>query len=86
MLRARRTQQTVVAYDESPDAQDDAEHELRDDLRAAIEDNQLTVQFLPNCRSGPSGWSGWKPWRAGSIRSTARSRPRASCASPRRLA
>ena len=38
----------------SPDAQDDAEHELRDNLRAAIEDNQLTVQFLPklSVRSG----------------------------------
>jgi diguanylate cyclase (GGDEF)-like protein/PAS domain S-box-containing protein len=54
MLRARRTQRTVVAYDQSPDAQDDAEHELRDNLRAAIEDNQLTVQFLPklSVRSG----------------------------------
>jgi diguanylate cyclase (GGDEF)-like protein/PAS domain S-box-containing protein len=47
MLRARRTQRTVVLYDESPDGQDDAEHQLRDNLRAAIEHNQLTVQFLP---------------------------------------
>jgi diguanylate cyclase (GGDEF)-like protein/PAS domain S-box-containing protein len=47
MLRARRTQRTVALYDESPDGQDDAEHQLRDNLRAAIEHNQLTVQFLP---------------------------------------
>jgi diguanylate cyclase (GGDEF)-like protein/PAS domain S-box-containing protein len=47
MLRARRTQRTVVLYDEAPDGQDDAEHQLRDNLRAAIEHNQLTVQFLP---------------------------------------
>ena len=47
MLRARRTQRAVVADDESPDGQDDAEHELRDNLRAAIEHNLLTVQFLP---------------------------------------
>jgi diguanylate cyclase (GGDEF)-like protein/PAS domain S-box-containing protein len=47
MLQARRTQRTVVAYDESPDGPVDAEHELRDNLRAAIEHNLLTVQFLP---------------------------------------
>jgi diguanylate cyclase len=47
MLQARRTQRTVVVHDECPDAQHDAEHELRDNLRAAIEDNLLTVQFLP---------------------------------------
>ena len=47
MLRARRTQRAVAADDEPPDGQDDAEHELRDNLRAAIEHNLLTVQFLP---------------------------------------
>jgi diguanylate cyclase (GGDEF)-like protein len=47
MLQARRMQQTVVVHGEAPDAQDDAEYELRDSLRAAIEDNLLTVQFLP---------------------------------------
>jgi diguanylate cyclase (GGDEF)-like protein/PAS domain S-box-containing protein len=47
MLQARRRRQTVVVYEESPDARDDGEHDLRDSLRAAIEDNQLTVQFLP---------------------------------------
>jgi diguanylate cyclase (GGDEF)-like protein/PAS domain S-box-containing protein len=47
MLRARRTQQTVVVHDEGSDVQDEAEHELRDNLRAAIEDNLLSVQFLP---------------------------------------
>jgi diguanylate cyclase (GGDEF)-like protein/PAS domain S-box-containing protein len=54
MLQARRTQQTVVAHDKSSDGQDDAEHELRDNLRAAIEHNLLTVQFLPklSVRSG----------------------------------
>jgi diguanylate cyclase len=34
-------------HDAAPDTQDDAEYELRDSLRAAIEDNLLTVQFLP---------------------------------------
>jgi predicted signal transduction protein with EAL and GGDEF domain len=47
MLQARRTQQTVVVHDESPEAQDESESALRDNLRAAIEDNLLTVQFLP---------------------------------------
>jgi EAL domain-containing protein (putative c-di-GMP-specific phosphodiesterase class I) len=47
MLQARRTQQTVFVHDEKPDAQDEAEHELRDNLRAAIEGNLLIVQFLP---------------------------------------
>jgi diguanylate cyclase (GGDEF)-like protein len=47
MLQARRTQRTVMVYDQCPDAQHDAEHGLRDNLRAAIEDNLLTVQFLP---------------------------------------
>jgi diguanylate cyclase (GGDEF)-like protein/PAS domain S-box-containing protein len=46
MLQARRAQQTVVVPDESPEAHD-GEHDLRDDLRAAIEDNLLTIQFLP---------------------------------------
>ncbi len=54
MLRARRTQQSVGAHDEPSDGQDDAEHELRDNLRAAIEHNLLIVQFLPklSVRSG----------------------------------
>jgi diguanylate cyclase (GGDEF)-like protein/PAS domain S-box-containing protein len=47
MLQARRTQQTIVVYDESPEARDKSEYALRDNLRAAIEDNLLTVQFLP---------------------------------------
>jgi diguanylate cyclase (GGDEF)-like protein/PAS domain S-box-containing protein len=47
MLQARRTQQTVVVHDESPEAQDKPEYALRDNLRAAIEDNLLSVQFLP---------------------------------------
>jgi diguanylate cyclase len=47
MLQARRTQQTVVVHNESPEAQDKSEYALRDGLRAAIEDNLLTVQFLP---------------------------------------
>ena len=47
MLQARRMQQTVVVHDEAPDAQADGEHDLRDSLRAAIEDNLLSVQFLP---------------------------------------
>jgi diguanylate cyclase (GGDEF)-like protein/PAS domain S-box-containing protein len=47
MLRARRAQETVVAFEEGSDAQDDGERDLRDSLRAAIEDNHLTVQFLP---------------------------------------
>jgi diguanylate cyclase len=47
MLQARRTQQTVVVHDEAPEAQDESEYALRDNLRAAIEDNLLTVQLLP---------------------------------------
>jgi diguanylate cyclase (GGDEF)-like protein/PAS domain S-box-containing protein len=47
MLQARRTQQSVVAFEQAPDTQDDGEHDLRDSLRAAIEDNHLSVQFLP---------------------------------------
>ena len=47
MLQARRTQQSVVAFEEAADAQDDGERDLRDSLRAAIEDNHLSVQFLP---------------------------------------
>jgi diguanylate cyclase (GGDEF)-like protein/PAS domain S-box-containing protein len=47
MLQARRARQIVVVYEDAPDAPDDGEHDLRDSLRAAIEDNQLTVQFLP---------------------------------------
>jgi predicted signal transduction protein with EAL and GGDEF domain len=47
MLQARRTQQTVVIHVELPEAQDDAECQLRDDLLDAIESNLLTVEFLP---------------------------------------
>jgi diguanylate cyclase (GGDEF)-like protein/PAS domain S-box-containing protein len=47
MLQARRTQQTVVIHTGLKDTQDDAESELRDDLRNAIESNLLTVEFLP---------------------------------------
>jgi EAL domain-containing protein (putative c-di-GMP-specific phosphodiesterase class I) len=47
MLQARRTQQTVVVHEEPADDPHDAGQELRDSLRAAIEDNLLTVQFLP---------------------------------------
>jgi diguanylate cyclase (GGDEF)-like protein/PAS domain S-box-containing protein len=47
MLQGRRTRQTVVVHVELPDIQDDAEGLLRDDLRDAIENNLLTVQFLP---------------------------------------
>jgi diguanylate cyclase (GGDEF)-like protein/PAS domain S-box-containing protein len=54
MLQARRAQQTVVVPDEASDVPDDGEHDLRDDLRAAIEDNLLTVQFLPKL-SVPAG-------------------------------
>ena len=54
MLQARRTQQTVVVHEERTDAPHDAGQELRDSLRAAIEDNLLTVQFLPKL-SMPAG-------------------------------
>lgn len=47
MLQARRTRRSVMIHDASPAAPLDAEHELRDHLRAAIEDNLLSVQFLP---------------------------------------
>ena len=86
MLRARRMQQTVVAYDELPDEPADAEHELRDNLRAAIEHNLLTVQFLPQLSVKSGRLVGVEAWRAGSIRSMARWRPSASCASRKRPA
>jgi diguanylate cyclase (GGDEF)-like protein/PAS domain S-box-containing protein len=47
MLQGRRTQRTVVLHDQSTEAEDDPGHELRDSLRAAIEDNLLSVEFLP---------------------------------------
>lgn len=47
MLQARRCQERVVVHAGSAAAHDDAEAELRDDLRAAIENDRLTVQFLP---------------------------------------
>jgi diguanylate cyclase (GGDEF)-like protein/PAS domain S-box-containing protein len=47
MLQARRTQQAVVLEAESGEGEDEAEGQLRDDLRAAIENDRLTVQFLP---------------------------------------
>jgi diguanylate cyclase (GGDEF)-like protein len=47
MLQARRRQRSVVIHAECGDAPDDAECRLRDDLRRAIENDLLTVQFLP---------------------------------------
>jgi EAL domain-containing protein (putative c-di-GMP-specific phosphodiesterase class I) len=47
MLAARRSQQTVVFHGAPPPGRDDAEAELRDDLHEAIENNLLTVEFLP---------------------------------------
>jgi diguanylate cyclase len=47
MLEARRTQRTVVVHDQGAEAERDAAQELRDSLRAAIEDNLLSVEFLP---------------------------------------
>lgn len=47
MLLARRTQQTIMFHGQSPEVADDAESELRDDLHEAIENDLLTVQFLP---------------------------------------
>jgi diguanylate cyclase (GGDEF)-like protein/PAS domain S-box-containing protein len=47
MLEARRTQRTVVVHDQGAEAEHDAAQELRDSLRAAIEDNLLSVEFLP---------------------------------------
>jgi diguanylate cyclase (GGDEF)-like protein/PAS domain S-box-containing protein len=47
MLEARRTQRTVVVHDQGAEAEHDAAQALRDSLRAAIEDNLLSVEFLP---------------------------------------
>jgi diguanylate cyclase (GGDEF)-like protein/PAS domain S-box-containing protein len=47
MLQARRIQQAVVIEAASPEGEDEVEGQLRDDLRAAIENDLLTVQFLP---------------------------------------
>jgi diguanylate cyclase (GGDEF)-like protein/PAS domain S-box-containing protein len=47
MLQARRRQVSVAIYAEPKEAKDDAESRLRDDLREAIENDLLTVQFLP---------------------------------------
>jgi diguanylate cyclase (GGDEF)-like protein/PAS domain S-box-containing protein len=47
MLEARRTQRAVVVHDQGAQAERDAAQELRDSLRAAIEDNLLSVEFLP---------------------------------------
>ena len=47
MLQARRGQVSVAIHGEPGEAQDDAESRLKDDLREAIENDLLTVQFLP---------------------------------------
>jgi diguanylate cyclase (GGDEF)-like protein/PAS domain S-box-containing protein len=84
MLRARRTQRAVVAYDESSDRQDDAEHELRDNLRAAIEHNLLTVHFLPKLSVRSGRLVGVEALARWEHPQHARWRPSASCASRRR--
>jgi diguanylate cyclase (GGDEF)-like protein/PAS domain S-box-containing protein len=53
MLQARRRRQSIVIYAQSADAQDNAECRLRDDLREAIENDLLTVHYLPKLSVTP---------------------------------
>ena len=72
MLEARRTQRTVVVHDQGAEAETPPRH-LRG-LRAAIEDNLLSVEFLPKrCRLNEAG-RGRSP--GAGTRSMAGSRPR----------
>jgi diguanylate cyclase (GGDEF)-like protein/PAS domain S-box-containing protein len=47
MLQARRSQRAVVVHGQPAESEHEPGHELRDGLRAAIEDNLLSVEFLP---------------------------------------